>query len=163
MKIDITTEEYRDLLDLLYIGNWVLHAHKTEEAPRTKSYDTVIQKIYSSADAAGFGPLIEYDTRDRRYYPSPEFEDSTKAIGFIDEFVDDSFWDELVFRLAERDVARRVSGYEQLRLLSPDDRTALLTPAEEHYSDEFYQNGLDHLVIAEEYGPGARKTVRTSD
>jgi hypothetical protein len=163
MKIDITTEEYRDLLDLLYMANWVLHAHKTEEDHRTKPYDTVIQKIYSSARAAGFGPLIKYDPHDRRYYPTPEFEDSTKAVGFVDEFVDDSFWDELVFRLAERDVAHRVGGYDQLRLLGPDDRTALLTPAEERYSDEFYRNGLDHLVLAEEFGPGAGKAVKTSD
>jgi hypothetical protein len=163
MKLDVTKEEYRDLLDLLYMGNWVLHAHKTEEDPRMKSYDTVIQKVYSSAGAAGFGPLIQHDPGDGRYYPTPEFEDMTKAVTFIDEFVDDSFWDELVFRLAERDVAHRVGGYEQLRLLSPDDRTALLTPAEERYSDEFYRNGLDHLVLAEEFGPGAVKPVETSD
>lgn len=163
MKLDITKEEYRDLLDLLYMGNWVLHAHKTEEDPRTKPYDAVIQKIYSSAGTAEFDTLIEYDPRDGRYYPAPEFEDTTKAVGFIDEFADDSFWDELVFRLAERDAARRAGGYEKLRLLSPDERTELLVPVEEHYSDEFYQNGLDHLVIAKEYGPGGGKTVETSD
>lgn len=163
MKLDITEEEYRSLLDLLYMGNWVLHAHKSEEDDRTKPYDTLLQKIYSSAGAAGFGPLVEYDPRDRRFYPAPEFENSTKAVEFIDEFVDDSFWDELAFRLAERDAARRVGGYEQLRLLGPDERTALMTPAEERYYDEFYQNGIDHLVIAREFGPGAAKPVRTSD
>ena len=146
MKIDITREEYRDLLDLLYMANWVLHAHKTEEDPRTRPYDKLMQKIYSSARAA---------TR--------EFEDTSKAEEFIDEFVDDSFWDELVYRLSERDAAHRVGGYAQFRLLSPEDRTALETPARERYSEEFNNNGIDHLMIAEEFDMSAVKPVKTSD
>ena len=163
MKIDITKEEYRDILDLLYVANWVLHAHKTEEDPRTRPYDKVMQKIYSSARATGFGRLIEYDPHDRRYYPTQEFEDTTKTEEFIDEFVDDSFWDELVYRLSERDAAHRVGGYAQFRLLSPEDRTALETPDRERYSEEFNKNGIDHLVIAEVFGMSAAKPVKTSD
>ena len=163
MKIDITKEEYRDLLDLLYMANWVLHAHKTKEDPRARPYDKVMQKIYSSARATGFGRLIEYDPHDRRYYPTREFEDTTKTEEFIDEFVDDSFWDELVYRLSERDAAHRLGGYAQFRLLSPEDRTALETPDRERYSEEFNKNGIDHLVIAEVFGMSAAKPVKTSD
>ena len=163
MKIETTKEEFRDLLDLLYMANWVLNAHKTEEDPRTKPYDKVIQKIDSFARAAGFGRLIEYDPHDRRYYPTQEFEDTTKAAGFVDEFVDDSFWDELVYRLSERDAAHRVGGFEQFRLLGLEDRTALETPFRERYSEEFNNNGIDHLVIAEEFDMSAVKPVKTSD
>ncbi len=163
MKIELTKEEYRYLLDLLYTANWVLNAHKAEEDPRTKPYDKVIQKIYSLARPTGFGSLIEYDPHDRRYYPTGEFEDATEAAEFIDEYVDDTFWDELVYRLSERDAAHRVGGYEQFRLLSPEDRTALETPAHERYAEEFKKNGIQHLVITEEFGLSAAKPVKTSD
>ena len=36
MKINITKKEYRTLLEMVEIANWVLYAHKTEEEPEKK-------------------------------------------------------------------------------------------------------------------------------
>jgi hypothetical protein len=163
MKIDITKDEYRDLLDLLYIAQWVLIAHKTEEDPRTKPYDKVIQQLYSQAGEAGYERLIEHDPRTRSHYTTREFEEASKAILFIDEFVDDSFWDELIIRLAERDAAQQAGGYDRLHLLSNEEQHKLRTPVEERYSEEFNEHGVDHLVLAHQFGVDLKTQVKTSD
>ena len=38
MKINITKKEYQTLLDMLYLSDWVLHAHSEEKSEETKSY-----------------------------------------------------------------------------------------------------------------------------
>jgi hypothetical protein len=163
MKIEMTKEEYRDLLDLLYIAEWVLTAHKTGDDARTKPYDKIIQKLYSHAREAGYERLIEHDPETRDHYTTREFEEASKALVFIDEFVDDSFWDELIIRLAERDAAQQVGGHEQLGLLSVEDVHALRSPIEIKYSEEFNDHGLDHLVLAHQFGFDLTKPVKTSD
>jgi hypothetical protein len=58
------------------------------------------------------------------------FEDISPSLEFIEEFIDHSFWDELIVRFAERDAARQPGGYEKLDLLSHEDRHALVDPFE---------------------------------
>ncbi|MGE5174551.1 MAG: hypothetical protein ACM3MD_12065 [Betaproteobacteria bacterium] len=164
MNVEITKEEYLDLLDLLHIASWVLVAHKTEEDPRTKKYDKIIQKFYALAEEMGSGNLIEHDSDAGKYYPTREFEERSKTMDFIDEFVGHAFWDELIIRLAERDAARQVGGYEQLNLLSHEDRHALEDPAGERYIEEFNENGIDRLEIVERFvDHDTSKPVRTHD
>ncbi len=164
MNVEITKEEYLDVLDLLHIASWVLVAHKTEKDPRIEKYDKVIQKFYAFAEQMGSGGLVKFDSVAGKYYPDPEFEESSKVMDFIDEFVDHSFWDELIIRFAERDAARQVGGHEQLNLLSHEDRHALEDPIEERYSEEFNENGIDRLEIVERFDDhDASKPVRTHD
>ena len=163
MKIDITKDEYRDLLDLLYMADWILRAHKTGEDPRTGPYDKVIQKLYAHAGEAGYERLIEHDPSTRNHYTTREFEEVSKAIVFIDEFVDDSFWDELIIRLAERDAAQQAGGYDRFRLLSNEEQHALRTPVEGRYSEEFNTHGVDHVVLAHQFGFDLTTPVKTSD
>ncbi len=152
MNVDITKEEYLDVLDLLHIASWVLVAHKTGDDPRTEQYDRIMQKFYALAAEAGAGDLIEYNSGTRKYYPTRELEESSRTMDFIDEFVDHSFWDELIIRFAERAAARQAGGYEQLNLMSREDQRALEDPLEDRYTEEFNEHGIDRLEIVEQFG-----------
>ncbi len=163
MKVDITKEEYLDVLDLLHIAGWVLVAHKTGDDPRTGKYDRIMQKFYALAAEAGAGNLIEYDRRTGKYYPTREFEESSRVMDFVDEFVDHSFWDELIIRFAERDAARQAGGYEQLNLMSREDQRALEDPAEDQYAEEFDEHGIDRLEIVERFGDHDDSKPETHD
>ena len=61
MKINITKKEYRLLLDILSIADWVMNAYQTEDDPRTKPYEDLEQKFLSYAKDFGFENLIVYD------------------------------------------------------------------------------------------------------
>ena len=164
MNVEITKEEYLGLLDLLHIAGWILVAHKTEDDPRTQKYDRIMQKFYALAGEAGAEDLIEYDPHLAKYYPTRKFEDTSEVMTFVDEFVDQSFWDELIIRFAERDAARQVGGYEQLNQLSPEVLHALEDPLEERYAGEFDEHGIDRLEIVEQFGGhDASAPVRTHD
>ncbi len=164
MNVEITKEEYLGLLDLLHIAGWVLVAHKAEDDPRTQKYDRIMQKFYALAGEAGAEDLIEYDPGPAKYYPTRKFEESSKAMTFVDEFVDHSFWDELIVRFSERDAARQAGGYEQLNQLSPEALHALEDPLDQRYADEFDEHGIDRLEIVEQFGgQDASAPVRTHD
>ncbi len=163
MNVDISKEEYRDLLDLLYIAHWVLHSHAAEADQRTASYERLIQKFNGLARAMGFAGLVEYSPETKSYQPSASFEESTRSWEFIDEFTDDTFWDELVHRLAERDASRIVGGFERLDSMKSEDRLSLETPLMDRYTKEFDERGLERLEIVEHFGPGIANPVKTSD
>ena len=52
MKIELTEQQYRYLLDLVYIGNWVLNS--TREEDRIKEYDQVESLISPTASATAW-------------------------------------------------------------------------------------------------------------
>jgi len=163
MKIEITKEEYADLLELFHIANWVLVSHKTQVDPRAEKYDAIIQKFYGLAGEMGRGDLIEYDPASGKYRPTKAFEDTSRSPELIDEFIDHSFWDELIVRFAERDASRQIGGYAQLEQLDHQGRHTVLDPIEKRYADEFNERGIDRLEIVEQFGRLAGAPVTTHD
>ena len=70
MKIDLTRSEYRDLLDMLYIADWVLTAHREEEDPRTQRYRKLEQKYFAFAKAMKYENLIESAPEFKEFFPN---------------------------------------------------------------------------------------------
>lgn len=60
MKIALTPTEFRRLLHLIYIGTWILDAHRTAHDPRTVPYNKLEQKLLAIAHSHGFHDLVEY-------------------------------------------------------------------------------------------------------
>lgn len=147
MKINITKKEYKALLDVLSIADWVLNAHKVEEDPRTEEYKELEQKLFSCAEKMGCENLIEYDPKLERYFPTKEYDETSKAMDFTDEFEDDSFWEELIHRLVGRDLIMQEGGPENVMKLSWEERIKKEIPLEEMYAKEFEINGLNNLKI----------------
>ena len=146
MKINITKKEYETLLDILGIADWVLHAHHVKERSDMGKYKELEQKIFSYAKDMGFEELVSYEDLLKGYYPTRKFEETTPGMDFIREFEDDSFWDELVHRLVDRDMLRLV-GEERLSSMPVKERFEMEDPVEKRYGEEFYKNGLDNLTF----------------
>ena len=147
MKIEFTRKEYECLLDVLYIADWVMNAHKAKDDRRTEAYKKLEQKIFSYAKDMGFENLIEYASDYEKYYPTRELEKAGSAREFIEEFENDTFWGELTSRLADRDSARKVGGFEKFSKLSLEERVKIILPIEEKYTSEFEKRGLEGLSI----------------
>ncbi len=148
MKIDFTKKEYRALLDLLQIADWVLHAHKAEEPPKTKLYRELEQKIFSLAKDFGYEELVEHAAAQDRYYPTRALEESGPAMDFIEDFEEDAFWSQLAKHLSERDLRREI-GEQQLEALDRGELWELLEVHETKYWDEFQRHGVERLEITE--------------
>ena len=146
MKINITKKEYRLLLDILYLGDWMLTAHDQKEMPEKEKHQDVIQKFYSYAEEMGYGNLIEADKTLNRYYETREYEDTSEVDEIIENYNNATFWEELVPRLAMRD-AEETEGSGAINKMSPEERIRLLHPMEEQYHEEFMANDLTNLKI----------------
>ena len=146
-QIEFSNEEYRLLLDMVYIADWVMNAHEVEQQEETKPYGKLEQKLLSLAKDFGSGEYIAWDEQLQEYFPTRGYEEERPVMGFIDKFEDDSFWEELVARLADRD-ANRKYGQKKLTRMSFEERRRKIGEIEEKYWVEFERNGLDRLQIA---------------
>ena len=97
MKLELTKKQYRRLLDMVYIGNWVLNSTRGED--RIPDYDEVESLLFSKARDEGMGILAE--VYDGEVVPSRAF-----AEGGIHEAIMD-YEDSVFFDILAEDLARR--------------------------------------------------------
>lgn len=71
MNLELTKLEYRRLLDLVYIGNWILNSTRLDD--RFEDYDIVEEKIFAHCPAMGMRSLVALV--DGRTYPSRAYEE----------------------------------------------------------------------------------------
>ena len=163
MNIEITTKEYRDLLDILHIADVVMSGHRREEDLRSVRHRALIQKLYALAGREGVEKLIGYNESSHTYVPTADYEESSLAHVLIDEFGDHLFWDELISRLSVRDAARNAGGIDRLNAMSDSERQAAEEPIRQRYIEEFSKNGISNVAIIERFTLGGVMPVKTSD
>ncbi|SCY18798.1 hypothetical protein [Desulfoluna spongiiphila] len=146
MKINFTKKEYRQLLDLVYIANWVMNARNIEKDTKTEKYDELVQKVYSFAGEFKFSDLIEFNKQLEGYYPTNKYEMDGDVHQFIDEYDDECFWESLYQELGKRDFIEEV-GMAEAEKMEPIDRFTAINERADKYSREFEKNGIKNLKI----------------
>ncbi|WP_394751819.1 hypothetical protein [Crenothrix sp.] len=149
MKINFTIKEYRSMLEAMQIADWVLHAHDMEPRTDTKNFDQLFQKVLALADEMGCEELVEFDEEDKEYHPTIELESAVEE--FVEEFESHTFWEELVSRLSERDVLKKAKMTELLEI-ETKERISLFSEAEEKWTEEISNFGLDRICVDETVG-----------
>ena len=71
MTVDLTSAEFRQLLDMVYIGNWVLNSARGDD--RITEYDRIESKIFGLCSGTPLSALVE--KRLGISFPSRAFED----------------------------------------------------------------------------------------
>jgi len=146
MNVSLTEREYRLLLDLLLTADWVIHGHRREEPAAAEPYRMLTQKLLSLAGEFGLDDLVEIDEERNEYRPTERFERETGAWKMLDEYDDLVFWEELIVRLAERDISL-MPGKRDIESMSGEEYDRLAQPLEEKYAGEFFEHGLDRLTL----------------
>ena len=146
MKLDLTHDELRRLVELTYLAQWLMQAFEGEEGAEVSPYEAVAQKVYARAMEAGMGDLVEYEGTLREYSAAPEMEDAVQP--YIEAYDAGLFWDELIHRLAMRDAAQRVGGSMQLLDLPLAEKLDLTGEFEDFWSREFERHGLERIRLS---------------
>src|SRR5436190_10857547 len=120
MKIDITKNEYRLLVDMLYLADWMMHSHAIGEEQHHHEYEKLRKKILSHYKDMGAEDIVEYSEESDDFFESSDYDDYIHE-KFIDPYDNENFWDELTDRLAERDVVND-SGLEKLKSMEGIER-----------------------------------------
>jgi len=132
MNIELNVKEFRLLLDMAYIGNWVLNS--TRENDRIDDYDRLQEKLFSLCPQAGMFALSEKYRG--HVYPSKQYEEGGIHDAIAD-YEDAVFFDMLAEELATRDAV----------LEGGDESLDSFCSRIDDYLDEFEINGLDNLKI----------------
>ncbi len=133
MQIELTKKEFRRLLDLVYIGNWILNSTRGDD--RFDDYDKVESKLFSLAAGAGMPDLAEHWNGE--CIPSRAF-----AEGGIHEAIMD-YEDTVFFEILAEELARRDMDYQPI---SQENYDELLDRMDEYIS-EFEAHGTDNLTV----------------
>lgn len=148
MKIHFTKKEYRLLVDMLHIADWVMHSHQLIDERGHKDHEDLYNKIKSYYREMEAEDIIEYSKETDNYYETRKYEEKTLE-EFIAPYDEDIFWEELVDRLAKRDVFRKI-GIEKYNAMELEERIRTMSKVVEQYEDEFEEHGLDRVKIMDE-------------
>ena len=133
MKLELTRKQYRRLLDLVYIGNWVLNSTRGED--RIPDYDEVESLLFAKAAEEGMPILAE--VYNGEVIPSRAF-----AEGGIHEAIMD-YEDNVFFDILAEDLARRDMDDAPIDESNYDELNSRI----DAYIAEFEQHGTDNLMV----------------
>ena len=133
MELKLTQKQFRRLLDLVYIGNWVLNSTRGDD--RIRDYDQVESLVFSHCLGRGMEKLTEL--YEGELIPSRAF-----AEGGIHEAImayeDTMFFEILAQELALRDMDSDAPTPENVDELRERMDT---------YLGEFEQHGTDNITV----------------
>ena len=128
MQIDLTPKEFRRLLDLVYIGNWVLNSTRGDD--RFQDYDDLESKLFALSPALS-------EVWNGTIIPSRAF-----AEGGIHEAI--AYYEDNVFyEILAEELSRRDMDYPEIN----EDNYGEIVSRMERYMEEFTASGVDHLVL----------------
>ena len=133
MDIELTKKEFRHLLDLVYIGNWILNSTRGND--RFEDYDLLQEKFFALAVQNNMPELAK--SYMGHVFPSIAYEEG----GIHDAIAD--YEDAVFFDILAEELARRDMTEEHL---NPDDLGELAARMD-NYMSEFEINGVENISL----------------
>ena len=135
MQISLSSREFRMLLDMVYIGNWVLNSTRGND--RFQVFDAIESKLFSLCQENGMKVLAQQENG--TVVPSEAY-----ARGGIHEAI--AFYEDNVFyEILAEELSRRDMNYPEIT----DENYDEIIGRMDRYMSEFQLSGLDHLVLEE--------------
>ncbi|MCX6560487.1 MAG: hypothetical protein NTZ26_08220 [Candidatus Aminicenantes bacterium] len=142
MDIKLSRAQYETLMRLVYLGNWMVNGFRDKD--KDSDTDALENYIYAKARDFGLGDRITYDEEADAHFPTETQE--SEWLADLDDGKNDLFWDELMYRLADRDLVARF-GEANVDAMSAEERKRMEDELADLYYKEFEKNGLDKLQL----------------
>lgn len=133
MNLELNKKQFRRLLDLVYIGNWILNSTRGDQ--RFKDYDEVESLLFGRAVLEGMPTLAELYQGE--VVPSRAFVE-----GGIHEAIAD-YESSVFFDILAEDLARRDMDDAPI----DESNYAELASRMEVYIAEFEKHGTDNILV----------------
>jgi hypothetical protein len=117
----------------------MLEAQHDDFDLRFKKEQELEQFIFAQAD----NDLVEFSSDDGRFFPTKKFEDSMDKT--IEEYDDHTFWQELAYRLADRDF--QIEFGKKIEKMEMRERIGHQQVFLDKYMDEFESNGIKNIKV----------------
>ena len=130
MQIELTNKEFRRLLDLVYIGNWVLNS--TRGFDRFADYDNLESKIFALSPALS-------EPWNGTIVPSHAY-----AEGGIHEAIA-YYEDNIFYEILAEELSRRDMNYPEIN----EENYQEIMDRMQQYMEVFQISGVDRLILEE--------------
>lgn len=135
MQIELSNKEFRRLLDMVYIGNWVLNSTRGDD--RFADYDDLESKLFGLCRNTAMKVLVE--DWNQMPVPSRAYEE-----GGIHEAIS-YYEDNIFYQILAEELSLRDMGYTDITEENYDEILGRMN----RYMSEFELSGVDHLVLDE--------------
>lgn len=128
MQINLTPKEFRRLLDMVYIGNWVLNSTRGDD--RFQDYDDLESKLFALSPALS-------ESWNGTIVPSKAYTEGGihEAIAYYE--------DNVFYEILAEELSRRDMDYPEIT----EDNYDEIVGRMDRYMSEFEASGVDHLVL----------------
>ncbi len=134
MELKLSRKEFRRLLDLVYMGNWVLNSTRGNE--RFAPYDELESKLFGLCLQEGMEALAGVDQG--VIVPSRAYVE-----GGIHEAIN-SYEDTVFYEILAEELSRRDMDYPEITEENYDEILCRM----DGYMQEFHHSGVDHLILS---------------
>lgn len=141
--ISLNKEEFKSLLKLAYLGNWVATAHR-EEDPENCEYDLIFNKLLKLAPQFDLADWV--DDGEDGIFPASAMEEDSGILSALENYDAHTFWSELVERMTDRELSQEL-GSEAWEKMSAEEQLEHCLEIDEALYQEFATNGLDNLTL----------------
>jgi len=154
MHIRFTEKELATLVEMLSLAVNVASWNQKEGSDgKVSEYEGFESRMLEKAAANGLSEMIEFDAESQRFRVKKDLEEKFFYHECYEEFRNESFWDELTVRLADRDLVKSI-GLRAWEAMSEEDRRAKTVAWEKRYWQEFSKNGIERVIVMTPPGEG---------
>ena len=145
-KIELSDEQYKSLVKLIFYGDWVLHANKIGEEGRDQKAEELREYIFSKKEKFS----LENWFKDLKYGEELKEEVIMLLLEEVFEYNEDTFWFYLVKKLAEKDLRKEYSNREKI---TAEEVEEIRMKYEEKYEEAFKYREIEklHLKIEKQF------------
>src|SRR3982751_498688 len=143
MNLTLNDQEYRRLMMLVFMGEWMMNAVQKEP---DVAYEALAFKVFAQTQGTALEPLAFYDEPTESWELTDDFD--AEAHAFIDQYDDKTFWEELTARLIERDLIDQ-HGERALNSMRPHQRSKAADALAKAYTKVFEEEGISKLRLTE--------------
>ena len=154
MHIRFTVKELETLVEMLSLAVSVSSWNQKEGSDgKLSGYEGFESRMLEKAAANGLGEMIEFDAETQRFRVKKEVEEKLFYHECYEEFRNESFWDELTVRLADRDLVKSI-GLKAWEAMTEEQRRTKTVAWEKRYWQEFSKNGIERVIVMTPPGEG---------
>ena len=147
VHLRFTEDEIATLVEMVTLAAHVASWNQKPGADHgVAAYEALEDKILSKAKMAGLGDAIEWDEEKRRHQVRDEAAMGSFFQECYDEFRNESFWEGLVIRLADRGLIREI-GAAAWEKLGEEQRRKRTAATEANLWKEFSRNGIENVAV----------------
>ncbi|QQL44391.1 hypothetical protein [Sulfuriroseicoccus oceanibius] len=146
-EVKISERQFRTLLEMVNLATYTLQYHNRPGRDGWhRAFESVSDELMAQADKMGCGDLAYYDEAAKAWLPNRDYEEESFFKECIDDMAERTFWEDLVARMTDRDIARDMTEQQWLAL-GDADRQRLRQQREKRYWDEFEKRGVERVLL----------------